>query len=51
LTAVQASKGARACSPACRAAAHRERRKVARLAEIDAAIRTLQTLRDEIARG
>ena len=47
----QLVKGARACSPACRAKAHRERRKRARLAEIDAAVATLLSLRAEIEGG
>jgi hypothetical protein len=51
LTPAQVSREARACSPRCRVAAHRERRKRARLAEIDAAIRVLEELRVEIARG
>lgn len=51
LTPSQLQKGARVCSAACRAKAYRERRRQVRLAEVDAAIRVLQELRQEIARG
>ena len=51
LTVVQVAKGAHACSPACRARAHRAARKARRLAEVDAAIKVLVELRGEIARG
>ncbi len=51
LTPVQVQRDARACSAACRARAYRERRRQLRLAEVDAAIRVLQELRQEIARG
>lgn len=51
LTPVQVARDARACSAACRAKAYRERRRQVRLAEVDAAIRVLQELRQEIARG
>ncbi len=51
LTPAQVARDARACSAACRARLFRERRKRARLADVDAAIRVLQELRQEIARG
>lgn len=51
LTLAQLQKAARACSARCRAAAHREKRKQSRLAEIDAAVRALLKLRAEIERG
>jgi predicted nucleic acid-binding Zn ribbon protein len=51
LTPVQVRKDARACSAACRARAYRERRRQARLAEIDAAVKVLLELRAEIAGG
>jgi hypothetical protein len=50
LSSRQIARGAKVCSAGCRVRAHRERRKQARLAEIDAAIRTLQALRAEVAR-
>jgi hypothetical protein len=49
LTPAQRSHGARACSPACRAKAHRETRKARRLRGIDDATRLLAELRSEIA--
>jgi hypothetical protein len=51
LSLAQVAKEARACSPRCRVAAHRERRKRARLGEIDRAIAVLQELRAEVSRG
>jgi len=51
LSAAQVAKGAQSCSGPCRAKVSRERRRRARLAEVDAAIRMLQELRQEIARG
>jgi hypothetical protein len=51
LTSAQVAKDARACSDPCRARAHRARRKVRRLAEIDGAIKTLQELRADVARA
>ena len=51
LTPPQVARGARACSASCRARAHRQGRKARRLAEIDAAVKTLLDLRAEIARG
>lgn len=51
VTPAQVARGAKACSAACRARAHREHKRARRLAEIDAAVRTLLDLRAEIARG
>lgn len=51
MSPVQVRKDARACSAACRARAFRERRKRARVAEIDAAVKVLLELRGEIERG
>jgi multidrug efflux pump subunit AcrA (membrane-fusion protein) len=58
LTTAQLARGARACSPACRRAAHRARQRDRRLAEIDASIAGLESAlallrqhRAEIARG
>ena len=49
LTASQLARGAKACSPACRARAHREARQRRRLRGIDDATRLLAELRSEIA--
>jgi hypothetical protein len=51
LTPTQVARSAKACSAPCPARAHREHKKARRLAEIDAAVKTLLDLREEIARG
>lgn len=49
LTATQVARGAKTCSAPCRARAHRERKRARRLAEIDAAVKTLLDLRRDCA--
>lgn len=51
LTDAQVAKGARACSPACRARAHRARRRGALLTRLDALAAELARLRAEVERG
>jgi hypothetical protein len=50
LTTVQVQKGAHACSPPCRAKAHRARRRALVLGRLDALAVELATLRAEVER-
>ncbi len=50
LTLVQVAKEARACSPRCRAASHRARRRAAVLARLDSVAAEVARLRSEVER-